>query len=109
MKKRLISLLVLTLVMALAPAAMANHCLRCKPLAETCVGSINYGFQYCDWDDWTGICVTSDPCGNHSASLSQPLAAEYAVASVERIDEPQANPAAETLVASAAAPAPATR
>lgn len=109
MKKRLISLLVLTIVLAaMAPAALANHCLRCKPLGESCVTALNYGFQICEWDTWENTCYTEFPCGSHAASVDEPLAAEFTVASVERLDEPQ-NGAAETLVASAATPAPATR
>lgn len=95
MKKRLIPLLVLTLIIATAPAAMANHCLRCKPIVEDCVGIFNFGFLFCEWD--IDHCVTSDPCGSHLLPEA-PLATDFVVASVERLDEPNKD-ASKTLVA----------
>ena len=109
MTKRFIPLLVLTFaVITIAPAALANHCLRCKPIIEDCGGTTNLGFEICEWD--VGGCFVSNPCGNHALPELQPLAAEFTVASVERLDEPK-TAVSETLVASveASAPAPAHR
>lgn len=100
MKKRVIALLLLTLVLAISPAAMANHCLRCRPLLETCGSASNYGHQICEWDTFENRCYTQFPCGAHAAAAPEALAAEFTVASVERLDEPQQNAASETLVAS---------
>lgn len=108
MKKRLLALLVLTIVMTIAPAAMADHCARCRPVAQTCAPASNYGWDSCYRDEVEGICYVDTPCGDHVAALSTPLAAEFAVASVERLDEPQ-TAAAATLVAAAATPVPVTR
>lgn len=105
MKKRLIPLLVLTLIIATAPAAMANHCLRCKPVIMDCGGTLNFGFEFCEWD--ISGCVVSDPCGDHFAMDTQPFAADFTVASVERLDEPNPD-ASKTLVASNETPQPAT-
>ena len=91
MKTRVTLLLVLTIVLATAPAAMANHCKVCRPLHESCSTSLNYGFANCAWNEDTGTCVTSNYCGNHVAAATEidAFASEFAVASVERLDEPQ--------------------
>lgn len=100
MKTRVSLLLVLAIVLATAPVAMANHCKVCRPLHEACSTSSNYGWLNCTWNEETGTCSTSSACGNHSAALAlEPLAADYAVASVERLDVPQTN-MDETRVAS---------
>ena len=108
MKKRMTLLLVLAIALATAPAAMANHCKRCRPLWEACQSGLTSGFVNCEWSDEIGNCVTSPSCSHLTAAVVAPLASEYAVASVERIDEaqPQTN-ADETRVASLeTAPAP---
>ena len=105
MKKRLIPLLVLTIVLAVAPAAMANHCERCRPVPQDCRIFSNFGYELCYWDA-TG-CHVETPCGDHSVA-SNDLSSEFAVASVERLDEPQ-TAASESLVASAETPKPVTR
>ena len=108
MTKRLIPLLVLTLIVTIAPAALADHCERCKPVPQTCGPAItpNNAWEIC-FEDAFG-CHVEDPCGIHRQPELALLAAEFTVASVERLDEP--NPAAsETLIASVEAPAPATR
>ena len=107
MTKRLFPLLVLTLaVLTIAPTALANHCERCKPLTQTCVGTLNFGFEVCYWDVLG--CHTELPCGDHVLPEPEPFAADFTVASVERLDEPK-TAASETLVASVEAPAPAHR
>ena len=111
MKKRMTLLLVLAIALATAPAAMANHCKRCRPLWEACALNTTSGWVNCVWDESINNCVTSVSCSHLSAAVIEPLASEYAVASVERVDEaqPQTN-ADETRVASLeTAPAPATR
>jgi hypothetical protein len=111
MTKR-IALLVVVLTVFAAPSLMADHCFRCKIVAQPGVSYCIYhtNTQFLGWtecySDEFGCQVSGDRCYGHPlAQLSTPLAAEYAVASVERLDEPQtAN--AETIVADAA---PATR
>ncbi|HYC92769.1 MAG TPA: hypothetical protein VEO54_26405 [Thermoanaerobaculia bacterium] len=102
MKTRVTLLLVFAIVLATAPVALANHCKVCRPLHEACSTSLNYGWANCAWDESTGKCVTSNYCGNHVAAATQiaPLASQYAVAAVERLDEPQSVNTTETRVAS---------
>ena len=106
MKKRLIPLLVFTIVLAVAPAAMANHCERCPPLLQQCVPTSNFGWEICFVDE-TG-CHRENPCGDHFLQPETDLASEFTVASVERIDEPQIA-ASETQVASLETAKQATR
>jgi len=100
MKIRLIPLLVLTVVLFTAPAAFATHCVRCSFAQPShCIVSINLaGFEFC-WEDEEG-CHVETACSPHGGGLApEPLAAEFSVASVERLDEPEAK-TADTLVAS---------
>ena len=93
------------IALASAPAAMAK-CLRCKPAILAC-GEAATGWEYCEWT-WDNNCITHTACTSLLAAAPlEPLAAEYVVASVERLDEPQAA-ASETLVASLETPAPVT-
>jgi hypothetical protein len=90
-------------ILSAAPDAMADHCYRCRwyfyeqtydcyPLPGPVLG----GRPFCETDGIT--CQTwGDQCEPHTASAA-PLASEYIVASVERLDEPSAG-AAETRVA----------
>lgn len=97
MKKRLVSLLVLTIVLTLAaPIAMADHCKRC--VNNECATAFTGGKANCAVIN--GVCTLSGTCsGPHPRIEEEPLAAEYFVASVERLDE--ARPAStETRVAS---------
>jgi hypothetical protein len=109
MKKRLISILVLAVVvLATAPVAMADHCqicnsnLLCRPASSggklNCVSTPT-------------SCTLSGACGGpHPLIDVEDFAAEYTVASVERLDEPK-SPASETetRVASLETPQPANR
>jgi hypothetical protein len=101
MKKQWIPLLVLALVLAIAPNAMANPCEKCKPTPPDqiyCYGVTGNGFINCDTSQ--GTCIVSGFCtggGGLTANDVQPLAAEFTVASVERLDEPNTS---ETRVAS---------
>jgi hypothetical protein len=99
MKKPLVPLLVLAAVLALAPAAMASDCLRCKPIQQLCVPTDVGGFEICV--PHTVGCSGDFYCYDQPAAL----ASEFTVAAVERLDEPR-TAAAETLVASAATPTP---
>jgi hypothetical protein len=110
MKKRVISLLILSVILATAPAAMANHCFKCKAISLACVLAPNGGYDSCGGADHD--CILGEPCGIHREG-TQPLASEYEVASVERADEPQPSPN-ETRVAALEpklepAPAPAAQ
>ncbi len=113
MKKRIFLLVVVILTLIAVPAAMANHCVRCKPGPtpgqSTCTvatGTLIGGYEGCYVEN--GACITFGAfCPPHSAALTTPLASEYRVAAVERLDEPQ-TAASETLVAAAEA-APSTR
>ena len=101
-----VPLLLAAMLLAIAPAAMANHCKNCSPApATTCMTVPRFGFAVCYYD--AAGCHIDLPCGNHNAPVA-PLATEFTVASVERLDEPQ-TAAPETLVAAATTPAPATR
>jgi hypothetical protein len=105
MKKRVIALLMLSIVLAMTPAAMAQ-CVTCRPINHTCPPVTSGGFTFCYW--LGPDCIVGEWCG--VAASAQPLASEYQVASVERADEPQANPD-ETRIAllePAPDPAPAT-
>lgn len=104
MKKQWILLLVLAVVLTSAPAAMASHCQRCRPISQSCGIATNYGWEYCEWDVFENNCYVETACGPHfSATLTEPLANEFTVASVERLDEPRT---AETRVASLETPSP---
>ena len=105
MTKR-IAFLVVVLTVFAAPTLLADHCFRCKivpePEVSYCVYYTNPNFQ-AGWtecsSDETG-CYVSGSRGFGHPVLSSSLAAEYTVASVERLDEPQ-TVKAETVVADA--------
>jgi len=104
MTKRIVFLAgIMAIFLSAAPDAFATHCFRCRwyfyeqtydcyPLPGPVLG----GRPFCDTDGIT--CQTwGDQCAPHTASVA-PLASEFAVASVERLDEPTSG-ASETLVA----------
>lgn len=106
MKKHLILLLVVAIALTLAPVAMAQ-CQKCKPAILACADVETGGYEFCKWTV-DNNCYYNTPCTSFQAGEpSEPFAAEYIVASVERLDEPQA--ASETLVASIETPAPVTQ
>jgi hypothetical protein len=86
MKRRVIFLLLFSIVLATAPAAMAQ-CFRCRP-NRVCGPTTSGGFDYCYY--LGPDCILGYFCGVTAAT--QPLASEYQVASVERADEPQTKP-----------------
>lgn len=101
--KRLIPLIaIMLLAVTIAPGAMADHCVRCKISMEfECNWGTNFGRTDCFSDGFS--CILSGPACNHQLAEA-PLAADFTVASVERLDEPATN-AAPALVAELAKPA----
>ena len=90
----------LIVVFSAAPDAMANHCLRCKlaQLEFSCVPALGTTAGYPICEAGPNSCQTSGTkCAPHTASAA-PLASEYQVALVERLDEPNTG-SSETLVA----------
>ncbi|HEX9983559.1 MAG TPA: hypothetical protein VGF69_09855 [Thermoanaerobaculia bacterium] len=111
MKRTASLLIVLSLVVLAAPAAMAE-CFICRFSYATCrpaTATSTNAWTQCFSED--GVCeLSGSPCTvspSASAAIPAPLASDYRVASVERLDEPQQN--AGGLIAAVAAPAPATR
>lgn len=108
MKKRLVlMLMVLAIVLTVAPLAMADHCRTCK--FGDCRPATLPAYYFCE--DLGDTCSLTVPCGGpHPVAPEEPFAAEFVVASVERldqsIDERQPAPAGETRVASLETPAP---
>jgi len=109
--KRLIPLIaIMLLVITVAPAAMADHCVRCKISMEfECLWGSNFGRTDCFSDGFS--CTLSGPACNHQLA-AVPLAADFTVASVERLDNRTDQPTAEpktnatpALVADLAKPA----
>jgi hypothetical protein len=106
MTKRIV-LLVAVLSVVIAPNLMASWCYRCKvvpaPEVSYCIEHTStafLGWKMCTSDS-TGCFTSGDRCyGQPTQQSSTPLAADYAVASVERLDEPQTAGAA-TLVTDA--------
>lgn len=108
----LLAVAALTVVLSAAPDAMASHCLRCKWVAGAqefdCVpvSGSTPGRPFCETDGIT--CQTSgNQCALHTASIT-PLASEYTVAAVERLDEPSSG-SSETLLAQIQTAEPLTR
>lgn len=100
MKRGLLALVILAMVFATAPAAMADHCWKCQNFTN-CVPSTGYGKQFCH--DYTGSCVFYgyNCSGPHPfTEPEEPLAAAFVVASVERLDEPQQQPDTDVRLAS---------
>ncbi|MEA2489097.1 MAG: hypothetical protein QOH21_889 [Acidobacteriota bacterium] len=114
MKKRLLSLLVLTVVLmlAIAPAALADHCRKCSGTIpnQTCGIAVTGGKPICYISNGTCVLEGLTCTGPHPFidADDDPLGADFFVASVERLDEAQ--PAAsETRIASLELPQPAQR
>ena len=113
MKRAIPLLFAVAILFTLAPVAEASHCYGCKIRPEPnyeppeCVTRANYGYASCYEDYENDVCVLNYPCGPHAASVT-PMAAEFEVASVERLDEPK-TAASDTLVATVQAPQPTIR
>ena len=99
MKKRLIlMLMVFALVLASAPVAMADHCVTCR--FGTCRPATTAAYYSCT-SNGTSCTLTGWGCGGpHPFTEEEPLAAEFIVASVERLDEAQPAQSEQTRVAS---------
>jgi hypothetical protein len=106
MMKRMIPLLVLMVVVFSAGTAQA-YCERCRAIDLTCrTNTVTGGI--CIFDQW-GDCVGVTPgCIPDSAAVA-PLASEFAVASVERLDEAQPAAADATRVAQLEVEVPSAR
>lgn len=108
MKTRLLPLLILALVvLSVAPIALADHCTTCK--FGQCRPATTGGYWNCTSNGTT--CTLSGACGGPHPVIEEPLAADFVVVSVERLDEPQNPTPSETRVASLeteAKPAPQT-
>ena len=103
-KKRVVLLVAVALMIGAAPAALAEHCLRCGWSAQlqepVCKPAINMFAGWTECEDGGGTCSTSGTeCEPHGSGLA-PLATEYTVASVERLDDAP-DGADETLIAEA--------
>lgn len=111
MKNRWIPLIALAAVLAtlIAPPAMADHCQRCRvtTTSVSCFPATTGGYQSCTVSG--GTCVLSGTCGGPHPfiEIEEPFGADFEVASVERLDEPQQPKQDETRVASLETPAPA--
>lgn len=109
--KRMIPLLfALSIVFIIVPDAEASHCLRCRfaqPSTE-CVVAVFGGWTDC-FINQEGLCENGGTLCTHGFAET-PLAAQFTVASVERLDAVAADAKAEvTRLASAdEKPQPAT-
>jgi hypothetical protein len=99
MTKRLIPLLTLTILLATAPAAMAA-CFKCGRDPSTCVQvTVGQGWTTCEPGLNDEPCIYGGPaCYPGGGFAPEPFDAEFEVAAVERLDEPQPT-APETRVA----------
>jgi hypothetical protein len=112
MMKRMVPLVAIAiLLLTLAPTAQAIDCWKCKAFPvqqiKRCVEAfgVRPTFTEC-YDIGEDDCETDgEECDPGFAAMT-PLAAEYRVAAVERLDEPPTNAA---LIASLEAPAPSHR
>lgn len=97
MKTRLVLLLVVV-ALAAAPVALADHCKACRN--GKCSFAVTGGYQSCT--QLANGCSLSGTCGGpHPFIEVEPLAAEFEIISVERLDDgPQQPGASETRVAS---------
>lgn len=97
MNKRLIPLLVLAIVLASAPVAMADHCSICRN--NNCRPAVTGGKPSCDIV--SGVCTLSGlTCSGPHPVIEEPFASEFTVASVERLDEQQQPAPSEPRIAS---------
>jgi hypothetical protein len=98
MKTRILLLFATIVLLTIAPAAMADGCFRCVPLPTPhCVNAFHVdGFTICFVDE-TGCHLDGAQCAPMGSEAA--LSSEYKVASVERIDEPQAPASPTPLVA----------
>lgn len=108
MKQRLVLMLMLSaLVLAVAPLAMADHCTTCR--FGNCVPATLPAYYFCE--DLGSTCSLSVACSGPHPFVEEPFGAEFTVASVERLDDQQPQPARseQTRVASLETRAPSHR
>jgi hypothetical protein len=110
MKKRLVLMfMVFALVLTVAPLAMADHCTTCRN--GNCRPATVPAYYFCE--DLGATCSLTVACGGpHPIAPEEevPFAADFLVASVERLDHrQQATPVEETRVAALETPAPSQR
>ena len=108
MKKRLVLMfMVFAIVLTVAPLAMADHCTTCR--FGNCRPATVPAYYFCE--DLGATCSLSGwGCGGpHPFTEEEPLAAEFIVASVERLDDRQPAPSEQTRVASLETPATSQR
>lgn len=100
MRKGFFALVILATILAAAPDAAADHCWKCSNYTN-CVPSTGYGRDYCHSDP-SGCVFYGYACGGPHpfVETAEPFAAEFTVASVERLDEPRQPAAGEVRVAS---------
>lgn len=102
MLKRLfpLALVIVTLFVA-TPSVQAAPCFRCEfRVVQQChvCTQAQLGQRYDGCDIFDCECVLGDLCATAAAEKSTPsLASEYAVASVERLDEARPSPALVAL------------
>jgi hypothetical protein len=83
MKKRLVvMLMVCAVVLTVAPLAMADHCTTCR--FGNCRPATVPAYYFCE--DLGSTCSLSVPCGGPHPFTEETFAAEFTVASVERLD-----------------------
>ncbi len=107
MKKRLVlMLMVFAVVLTVAPLAMADHCTTCKN--GNCRPATVPAYYFCE--DLGATCSLTGPgCGGpHPFTEEETFAAEFTVASVERLDGHPAS-AEQTRTATLETPAPSQR
>lgn len=105
MKTRLVLMfMVFAMVLTIAPLAMADHCSTCR--FGNCRPATVPAYYFCE--DLGATCsLTGWGCGGpHPFTQEEPFAAEFVVASVERLDDGQPVTAEQTRVASLETPAP---
>ncbi len=107
MKQRLVvMLMVFAVVLTVAPLAMADHCTTCKN--GNCRPATVPAFYFCE--DLGSTCNLTVPCGGPHPFTEETFAAEFTVASVERLDgHPTPASAEQTRIASVETPAPSQR
>ena len=93
MHKRIVLAVAVLLLVAMAPAAFAEHCQRCRPFPlQGTVGCVPAkglfaGYPICYEISDTQCAFEGTQCVAHGSGL-MPLETEYTVASVERLDAP---------------------
>lgn len=110
MKKRLVLMfMVFAVVLTVAPLAMADHCTTCRN--GNCRPATVPAYYFCE--DLGATCSLTVACGGpHPVAPEEPFAADFTVASVERLDQHndrQPSRGEETQVASLETPAPSHR